>query len=169
MRYEMRKLRSREKRRPSPPRRRRAIDQLTYFLGVASPAGSGALRNEVRDAQVAKPRETTPFASAAASRQRPFLAFTRPRANRPARDPYLGPRRKAPRTLVERRLPGRGGVKVVSETPDTDTSPRPDSANSPYLCRIERVTGGARTRDLRSHNPPTPVATRCCTLQKRFI
>ena len=31
-----------------------AIDQLTYFLEVASPAGSGALRNEVRDARVAK-------------------------------------------------------------------------------------------------------------------
>ena len=33
----------------------------------------------------------------------------------------------------------------------------------------ERVTDGARTRDLRSHNPPTPVSERSCTLQKRLI
>ncbi len=42
-------------------------------------------------------------------------------------------------------------VKAVSETPDTNTRSRPDSADSPYLCGIERVTDGARTRDLRSH------------------
>jgi hypothetical protein len=29
-----------------------AIDQLTYFLEVASPAGSGAVRNEIRETQV---------------------------------------------------------------------------------------------------------------------
>ena len=32
-----------------------------------------------------------------------------------------------------------------------------------------RVTDGARTRDLRSHNPPTPVSKRCCMLQNRLI
>ena len=32
------------------------------------------------------------------------------------------------------------------------------SALSAYLCEIKRVTDGARTRDLRSHNPPTDVA-----------
>jgi PAS domain-containing protein len=31
------------------------------------------------------------------------------------------------------------------------------STNSPYLCGFTRVTDGARTRDLRSHNSPTPV------------
>jgi hypothetical protein len=32
----------------------------------------------------------------------------------------------------------------------------------------ERVTDGARTRDLRSHNPPTSVSRDCPALQNRF-
>jgi hypothetical protein len=33
---------------------------------------------------------------------------------------------------------------------------------------LKRVTDGARTRDLRSHNPPTSVSGRCRTLQNRL-
>ncbi len=55
-------------------------------------------------------------------------------------------------------LPGlrvglRGGVKVVSNPPETGTETLPQSAYLAYLCGIGRVTDGARTRDLRSHNP----------------
>src|SRR5215218_2545781 len=32
----------------------------------------------------------------------------------------------------------------------------------------QRVTDGARTRDLRSHNPLSSVSERCCTLQNRL-
>jgi hypothetical protein len=33
----------------------------------------------------------------------------------------------------------------------------------------QRVTDGARTRDLRSHTPPTSVSGRCQELQNRLI
>ncbi len=50
--------------------------------------------------------------------------------------------------------------------------PKPLTANQEAsrftgICRsFERVTDGARTRDLRGHNPLKPVAGRCLVLQK---
>src|SRR5215213_4685374 len=44
-----------------------------------------------------------------------------------------------------------------------------EHAHPPRANLCERVTDGTRTRALRSHNPPTSVATRCPTLQIPLI
>jgi hypothetical protein len=61
------------------------------------------------------------------------------------------------------------GHAVPSYSPAGCTGNPSHSAFWAYLCRSEKVTDGARTRALRSHNPPTPVSGRCRMLQNRLI
>ena len=55
--------------------------------------------------------------------------------------------------------------KRLAQTPEHPLLPRIWHT----YAESERVTDGTRTRALRSHNPPTPVATGCRALQKRLI
>ena len=62
----------------------------------------------------------------------------------------------------------RGGHAEPSFSPAGCTGNLSLPACSAYLYGFVRVTDGARTRDLRSHNPTTPVSGCCCMLQNRL-
>jgi hypothetical protein len=63
----------------------------------------------------------------------------------------------------------RGGHAGPSYSPAGCTGNLSLPAFWAYLCRYEKVTDGARTRALRSHNPKTSVATCCRVLHKPLM
>src|SRR5215207_9454270 len=62
-----------------------------------------------------------------------------------------------------------GAPLYEGQTPDANTMPHPILRFTFTYAESSRVTDGARTRALRSHNPSTSVAKGCCGLQNRLV
>jgi hypothetical protein len=81
------------------------------------------------------------------------------RGRRPIDVRHRAERVEAHQPTVPMESKGGDGVDDLDETCET----------AHYQVTTERVTDGARTRDLRSHNPLTSVSERCRMLQKPLI